>query len=543
MLENIRKYTGLMVIVIILLAAGLILTMNNVQPAGSQKVMTVNGISVSNTEYYRSGESARQLVYSFTDQASATGLGAANPADFIANRLILRSEAEKMGLYAGDAEITEFIHKHRFFANQEGGFDSSRYEEFVKNLPGAMTEADFRSLIGDLLLHDKIKEVISGSLIMPREQSLATMNAGEQSFTASTIEWKRADYIEGVTPTEEQIKEFWEENQEGYMTERKLRVSYVLSTSPRPPAPPAPDLSGDISEEEKTRLREIHQKELVAINALHESNVNLLKVQFTEFTNKIEETEGAEFLENSAEDGWKDIKIIQTELLDESALRAAIGNPQKRHRSTGRPEGFIFDDIAGKEFGEGLQALSDYYPVAPDGYFVMKVEEIVEPRKKTYEEAKEEATKAVTEKLIDEALLAAAQEVHEKLTAEGADFQAVADKLELTVTTTGPFQAYQTISLPQMQQFGPQRVPDQPELHEACLAVKTGEVTDVTLTNGGQTAVIAQLTKRTLEKNAQPEIHANGQLVGYNNNLSAQIFQVWLRNQYLAADKTLPGQP
>jgi len=540
MLENIRKYTGLMVIVIILLAAGLILTMSNTRPGGSQTIMTVNGIGVSNTEYYRSGTSASQLVYYFTDQASATGLAANDPSDFLVNRLILRSKAKEMGLFAGDVEITNFLQEHRLFAGENQEFDANAYSEFIKNLPGAMTEADFRSLISDLLLHDKLKEVITGGLSMPREQSLSIINASEQSFTADTVEWKRADYVEGISPTEEQIKEYWEKHKGSYMTERKLRVSYVLSTSPRPPAPKAPEITEELSEEEITALNRAYQEEITALNVLHESNVKTLKIQFSEFTNKVEESEGVEFIENDAEDGWKDLKIASTDLLAESELRTLVGNPQKRSRTTGRTEGFIFDDIASSEFGENLQAITDYYPVAPDGYFVMKVEKFIEPQEKTYEQAKEQATAAVTAQLIDEALLAAAEEAREAFSKEGADFANVAKELELEVKPIGPFKPSQLINIPQASQYGPQRIPDQPELHKACLGVKVGGLSEITLTNNGETAVLAKLNKRTLEKNAQPEIHANGQLASFNSNMSSQVFQLWLRNEYLAADKTLP---
>src|SRR5256714_9990254 len=63
--------------------------------------------------------------------------------EFIFNLLILRREAERLGIDATTPERAEFVRNLRVFHGPSGGFDVGRYTEFTEEFlsPGGFTDA------------------------------------------------------------------------------------------------------------------------------------------------------------------------------------------------------------------------------------------------------------------------------------------------------------------------------------------------------------------------------------------------------------------
>ena len=64
MIENMRKYTGLMIVVLVLLAAGLILTMGNFNAtaAGGGKVTSAYGEDIDSNTFRKMGSNTLKVI-------------------------------------------------------------------------------------------------------------------------------------------------------------------------------------------------------------------------------------------------------------------------------------------------------------------------------------------------------------------------------------------------------------------------------------------------------------------------------------------------
>ena len=191
MIENIRKYTGLMAIVFVLLGAGFLFTMNNgtsSRGGGSgPTVLEVYGQSLDGQVYQRMGSTTLQLaseagLHSYINFLMAPDAQALQQAmqmgrfghnyytiskrnnltehdlnRFIANRIILQKAMETMGLYASEEEITETLKSSPVFSTSQGKYDEAAFNLFVDKRLGklGMTQTDLRDLIRESLCLNK----------------------------------------------------------------------------------------------------------------------------------------------------------------------------------------------------------------------------------------------------------------------------------------------------------------------------------------------------------------------------------------------------
>ena len=145
MIESMRKYTGLMAAVFILLAAGFLFTMNDISGGGGggmgsgPTVLEANGRILDQQEYRRMGDSTLQLAseaglhvyvnflivpdaaqlqqamqllqYGYPNYYLTMGrnLKADDFNRFISNRIIIQQAMQTMGVRASDEEINNAL--------------------------------------------------------------------------------------------------------------------------------------------------------------------------------------------------------------------------------------------------------------------------------------------------------------------------------------------------------------------------------------------------------------------------------------------------
>ena len=141
MIENMRKYTGLMAVVFVLLAAGFLFTMNDIGTGAGggsgPTALEVYGQSIDQQTYQKSGQRTLQLCSEVGMHNYVNFLMAPDAAQlqqslqfasfgnyytlfgnnlteqdlnrFVANRYILQNAITEMGLYASEDEVSESI--------------------------------------------------------------------------------------------------------------------------------------------------------------------------------------------------------------------------------------------------------------------------------------------------------------------------------------------------------------------------------------------------------------------------------------------------
>ncbi|MGC6581166.1 MAG: SurA N-terminal domain-containing protein [Akkermansiaceae bacterium] len=293
MIENIRKYTGLMIVVLVLLFIGLVFLESSAQNLTSgAPAMEVDGRQISKKEFTRLSENTLLIPsklgdsiippdaqknpltslmggrMAFTSSQLLMGANAAlaqdTPDRFLANRLAVQKAGLEYGATPGPDEVEAFI-ENVLFVDADGNFDAEEYSEFIENRIGSLGIGirGFNEYIRDLLTAGNLAEIVSGGI----EDDPATIEAlyrnGKQTIDAQQITLESATFQASQKPTEEEIRTYWEDNQERYNTDERRSVSYVFFE---------PDWETALAkaEEEKKKAEEVKKAQEEAAKKLKE---------------------------------------------------------------------------------------------------------------------------------------------------------------------------------------------------------------------------------------------------------------------------------
>ncbi len=147
--------------------------------------------------------------------------------DFIMSLVILRKEAEKMGIEPSPEEIKAAITKLPIF--QQPWVTAEVVENTILG-PNGFTDGDLAQLVKDYLSYQKMRDLIgSGVAAVPSEVE-RIYTKGNQRFIASLVEFDREKALEGIKISEKEIKEYYEENQGTLNSESKRGFEYVKFT-------------------------------------------------------------------------------------------------------------------------------------------------------------------------------------------------------------------------------------------------------------------------------------------------------------------------
>jgi len=174
MIENLRKYSGLMMVALVAVFAGLVfLVAPSLSRGGGgrgQPYMKIGDITYSYDEYLQLGPRSLEiapLIGGGIDMYKMIqSLDARDPKKFFTNRMLLRQAQDKFGVHPSDEEITEYIHKRSAFA-RNGEFDQNLYNEFINKRIGryGLNEQDIRDIVSDYLAYEKLFEIIGSGLL------------------------------------------------------------------------------------------------------------------------------------------------------------------------------------------------------------------------------------------------------------------------------------------------------------------------------------------------------------------------------------------
>ena len=258
MIENIRKYTGLMIVVLVLLFLGLIFLESSASNLTSgAPAMEVAGRNISQKEFARMSTNTLKIPSRLPFSAIPTdsqknpltnllggrpafssdqllrgasiALEADRPERFLANRFAIQKAGLEYGATPGQEEVEAFI-ENVLFADADGKFDQESYADFIEKKIGSLGIGirGFNEYVRDLLTAGNLAELISGDIESDPTLIESLYRNGSQKITAQQVSLEFSTYQNEQTPTEEEIEAYWEENQEKYNTDERRKISYVF---------------------------------------------------------------------------------------------------------------------------------------------------------------------------------------------------------------------------------------------------------------------------------------------------------------------------
>ncbi len=182
MIENLRKYPGVIIAALVAVFIGFLLmdTERFFRQSGAGSI-EIDGVTYDYNEFQRIGPSSLKLaqqlssyqsmdLYRFVMALSDPKANSPEAAErsFFSNRLFLRQAAQEFGIHPGDEEVQTFLRERSVFADSDPTnpsskkFNQENYQNFVMNSLGksGMTEADLLALVRDMLAMEKIQGVL-----------------------------------------------------------------------------------------------------------------------------------------------------------------------------------------------------------------------------------------------------------------------------------------------------------------------------------------------------------------------------------------------
>lgn len=577
MIENMRKYTGLMAVVFVLLAAGFLFTMNDLSTSSGggmgsgPTILEADGRILDQQEYRRMGDHTLQLAseaglhtyinflmapdapqlqqamqllqYGYPNYYVTMGrnLGSADYNRFITNRIIVQQAIEDMGIHAGEQEVTETIKTSQRFA-PEGEFNNTEYAAFIDKRLGklGMTEKDLREVIQESLCLNKLIQIIGGGLLSPRNAIRDQLEAQLQSITLARVVLNRDDFVEKENPSEEEIKAYWDTHQDAYKTEEQRRINYILLTpAPQPDikkSTPAPPLPADASEAQKAAYNDAEntrrendakakaEREEKTIKAARAIQKEIDQIS-QEIYDSEEDKKPLDFAAILTKRGHQ---INKTELFTRSGIPQELASLKLRGNvNQGKSlSDLIFSQSASSDNPYDL--VSDALPVGEHGWIIFTLEEVVSPVLLDYASARNRARAQLisengTKKVREAAKLARNAVV--ELMKSGKSFDAATKEKGLTPVRIGPFS---------IQGKPPENEPSFRLLHQTASGLNPGDVSETI--DEADRSLFFFLAKREVENTEESKSRIDSMINNGKNELMMLTFLNWLNHQYEKAD-------
>jgi peptidyl-prolyl cis-trans isomerase D len=144
-------------------------------------------------------------------------------------RIATLKKAHQLGMTVTPAQTIAMIQRQPIFQNQQTGqFDKNAYDAFVQGfLPqNGMTSADFENMLSEQVLIEKISSIpAQGGIVLDAE----ILKAFHLYTDMLTVEYASVSRSLASAPkvTEEDAKNYFEQNQEEFRMPEKVKVDYV----------------------------------------------------------------------------------------------------------------------------------------------------------------------------------------------------------------------------------------------------------------------------------------------------------------------------
>lgn len=447
MLEYFRRYSLIAFIVLILLFFGLIFMVDGLGSMGSgsgPKMLSYKGKGFTQSQVGRQGQEYGKLFLSLFQSSNPSSYqslvpymsvmgvnprGGFNPAEYHGNRLLMADLMKDYGIKP-DKEQTETFIKETLFTDQNGEFAETDYLQFIekKVKRNGLSVQDFNTLVGEIMAVSKLQETLSSGVSINEEISKKTIMLSQQEITFEQFSLPIEKLKEGIQVTEEEVKAYWDENKNNYLSDVQLKVQYVVTdagitalemerleaakkkaTEEGKTEEEIKALTGDLPLDEKTNL------------------INEAGDKIDQLFVNVQNNDGADFLIAAEELG---LEVKTTEFFTaENApfeLKLPITSPPGA--------GTIMNQLGAiTTAGATMDSLSNVFSIGEGRFLLAQVTERKDAEPLPYEEVGERAKLDLIEKRATDSIAEEVGKVREQLVsgAEGKDIKELAKELNL----------------------------------------------------------------------------------------------------------------
>lgn len=232
MLNLMRKHAGSWMIKVILFAIVVVFVfwgVGSFRSRNQTQVADVNGEIISveayRQAYYQLLENFRRL---YGDQLNDNLLKMLRPGqqalDSLISRILMLQESDRLGIDVDEQELADTIQAIAAFQNN-GVFDYQRYQQLLSF--NKMTTEQFEQTQQQDLRIGKLQSLITSAVNISDEDARQWYEWNNAEVNLDYVVFEAKKYND-VTPTQQQIEEYFEQNVIRYQTEPQVKVRYLF---------------------------------------------------------------------------------------------------------------------------------------------------------------------------------------------------------------------------------------------------------------------------------------------------------------------------
>jgi len=197
--------------------------------SGSLVAAIVNGEEIAAQEVQNSVLQQRQrLTQMFGGKLPPNfndGIIKQQALEQIVNQTLLRQEAEAGGYRASNQEVYDRLASISAF-QKEGRFDAKTYDRVLASQ--RRNKANFELDIRNEITNQQLSQGVSQSAFMPVSELARYQQLENQTRSAETYTFKKADFESTITVSADEIKNYFDSNAANYKTKERVKLSYIL---------------------------------------------------------------------------------------------------------------------------------------------------------------------------------------------------------------------------------------------------------------------------------------------------------------------------
>lgn len=147
---------------------------------------------------------------------------------FAVNLLVLRHEAEALGIQPTSEQTVKALSNLRVFRG-ENGFDLKRYNDVVQNYlgPRGFSEGQLDELAADEIALERIKEMLGAGVNVTDAEATREFEQNYGKIDASVVRVKSADVANEIKISDDEVAKYYESHKADLQSDEKRKVEFA----------------------------------------------------------------------------------------------------------------------------------------------------------------------------------------------------------------------------------------------------------------------------------------------------------------------------
>src|SRR6266513_1446594 len=238
MMKLLRRHKDWLMIVIAILAIPFIFYFVRAPDYGAMRrgeVGQMYGRKLTQVEIdanARLGGLAQALGMSdFWETLSLRQPGNAGYGTFAVNLIVLRHDADRLGLRPSASEIADVVRRLPAFQG-DSGFDINKFNDLVQNglAPLGLAEDHIEQLVRDQISLNEIRKLLAAGVSLPKSELDENFHRGYDKLYVSVIRFRATDFDKDIKISDDDIQKYYDAHKAELKTDEKRKVEFVQLT-------------------------------------------------------------------------------------------------------------------------------------------------------------------------------------------------------------------------------------------------------------------------------------------------------------------------